>query len=104
MDENSETETSPVSTQSVVDKYLKEPTQPRKSNPLSYWKSKQDSSPLLTALALCYLCAPPASVASERLFSSASNICTDLRNRLSTTKVEYLLFLNQNLRTINYDY
>ena len=43
MNKNSETETSPVSTQSVVDKYLKEPTQPRKSNPLSYWKSKQDS-------------------------------------------------------------
>ena len=85
MDENSASETSPVSTQSVVDKYLKEPTLPRKSNLLSYWKSKRDSSPLLTTLALHYLCAPPANVASERLFSSASNICTDLCNCLSTT-------------------
>ena len=104
MDENSETETSPVPTQCVIEKYLKEATQPRKSDPLSYWKSNQGSSPFLTALPIRYLSAPPASVASERLFSAASNICTDSRNRLSSTKVEYLLFLNQNLRTLNYDY
>ena len=36
MDENSETETSPVPTQCVIEKYLKEATQPRKSDPLSY--------------------------------------------------------------------
>ena len=33
VDENSETESSPESTQSVVDAYLKEPNQPRKSDP-----------------------------------------------------------------------
>ena len=97
MDEDSESETLPVSTQSVVDKYLKQPTQPRKSNPLSYRENKQHNSPLLTALAVRYLYAPPANVASERLFT---NICTDLRNHLSTTKVEYL---KQNLHTVNYE-
>ena len=34
MDENSETKSSPFSTQSVIDSYLKEPTLPRKSDPL----------------------------------------------------------------------
>ena len=45
MDENSKTESSPLSMQSVIDSYLKEPTLPRKSDPLSYWKSNQESSP-----------------------------------------------------------
>ena len=103
-DENSETESSPESTQSVVDAYLKEATQPRKSDPLSYWKRNQENLPHLTNLAMRYLCAPPASVASERLFSTAGNICTELRNRLSPTKVEYLLFLNKNLPALDYDY
>lgn len=104
MDENSETESSPLSTQSVIDNYLKEPTLSRKSDPLSYWKSNQENLPHLTSLARQYLCAPPASVASERLFSTAANICTDLHNRLSPTKVEYLLFLNKNLLTVDFDY
>ena len=104
MDKNSKTESSPLSMQSVIDSYLKEPTLPRKSDPLSYWKSNQESSPHLTSLARRYLCAPPASFASERLFSTAANICTDLCNRLSPTKVEYLLFLNKNLVSVNFDY
>ena len=104
MDENSEAERSPESTQSVVDTYLKQPTQPRKSDPLLFWKQNQDNLPHLTSLAICYLCAPPASVASERLFSTAGNICTELRNRLSPAKVEYLIFLNKNLPALQYDY
>ena len=36
IDEKSESESSPKSTQSVIDGYLKEPNQPRKSSPLSY--------------------------------------------------------------------
>jgi len=65
MDENSEAERSPESTQSVADTYLKQPTQPRKSDPLLFWKQNQDNLPHLTSLAICYLCAPPASVTSE---------------------------------------
>ena len=38
--ENSESDTSPLSTQS---EYLKEPAQPSKSYSLYYWKGKQDS-------------------------------------------------------------
>ena len=96
MDTNSEIESSPESTQLVIEKYLKEPTMSRKSDPFSYWKSNQGNLPHLASLARCYLCAPPTSVASGRLFSSASQICTDLHNRLSLAKVEYLLFQNKN--------
>ena len=87
MDENSETESSPLSTQSVFDNYLKEPILSRKSNPLAYWKSNQDNLPHLISLARQYLCAPPA---------------TDLHNCLTPTKVEYLLFLNKNLLTVDF--
>ena len=47
-------------TQYVVEEYIKEPTKPQKSDPLFHWKSKQDSSPYLTGLAVHYLCAPLA--------------------------------------------
>ena len=104
MDKNSEKESSLLSTQSVIDNYLKEPTLSRNSDLLAYWKSNQDNLPLLTSLATQYLCAPPASLASERLFSIAANLCTDLRNRLTPTKVEYLLFLNKNFLTVDFDY
>ena len=104
IEEKSESESSPKSTQSVIDSYLKEPNQPRKSCPLSYWKDRQSMWPILSSLAQQYLCTPPATVASERLFSAAANICTDSRNRLSPKKVEQLLFLNKNLRFVNFDY
>ncbi len=104
IEEKSETESSPKSTQSVIDSYLKEPNQPRKSSPLAYWKDRQSVWPILANLAQQYLCAPPATVASERLFSAAANICTDSRNRLSPKKVEQLLFLNKNLQFVSFDY
>jgi len=50
MDENSVIESSPESTQSVVDVYLKEPNQPRKSEPLLYWKRNQRNLLHLTNL------------------------------------------------------
>ena len=86
-----------LSTQSVINNYLKEPTLSRKSDPLAYWKSNQDNLPHLTSLARQYLCAPPANVASERLFSAAANICTDLRNRLTPKKGGVLVVSKQQL-------
>ena len=40
---------------------------------------------------------PVASVASERLFSTARLIITDQRNSLDPERAEMLLFLNKNL-------
>jgi len=97
MDEHSESERS-LTTQSVVDNYLKEPNQ-SKSDPLLQWKRNQSTLPHLINLVKHYLCAPPASAASKRQFNTAGNICTELRNCL----VEFLLFLNENLHTLDYD-
>jgi len=60
--------------------------------------------PTSRAVAKCYLCAPPTSVASERLFSSASRVFTDRRNRLAPKKADILLFIKHNLALINFKY
>ena len=57
-----------------VEKYLKEPNQPRESSPITYWKEKKIMYPILGKLASKYLSIPSASVASEGLFSAAKNI------------------------------
>ena len=43
----------------------------RRNDPLLYWKNNEQSKPLLVKLARRFLCAPPGSVPSERLFSTA---------------------------------
>ena len=79
-----------------VEKYLKEPNQPRESSPIMYWKEKVIYS-ILGKLASKYLSIPTASVASECLFSAAQNIISDQRNCLDSNRAEMLLFLNKNL-------
>jgi len=81
-----------------IESYLQEPNQPRKSNPLDYWKEKQVLYPILAKLAVKYLSIPATSVASERLFSTARHIITDQCNSLDPERAEMLLFLNKNLR------
>jgi len=60
--------------------------------------------PNVARVAKRYLCAPPTSVASERLFSSASRVITDRRNRLAPKKADMLLFIKHNLALINFKY
>ena len=50
------------------------------------------------------LSAPPTSVASERLYSSASHVFTDRRNRLGPKKADMLLFIKHNLPLISFKY
>jgi len=84
---NSETE--PDSPEIIVTAYLKEPNLPmsesvpnpidpekpitRRNDPLLYWKNNEQSKLLLAKLARRFLCAPPGSVPSERLFSTAGD-------------------------------
>ena len=63
-----------------IESYLKEPNQPRHSNPIMYWQEKKIFYPVLAKLAAKYLSVPVASVISERLFSTAKHIITDLQN------------------------
>ena len=67
-----------------------------------YWKNNEQSKPLLAKLACCFLRAPPGSVPSESLFSTAGDIADGKRNRLLPEKVEMLL--NKNLLLLNFDY
>ena len=75
-----------------------------RNDPLLYWKNNEQSKPLLAKLARRFLCAPPGSVPSERLFSTAGDIADGKRNRLLPEKVEMILFLNKNLLLLNFDY
>ena len=102
--EKSDYESSTDSVEYVVDSYIKEQNQSRASDPLSYWKERECTWPILASIGRRYLSAPPSSVASERLFSSAGQISTAKRNRLAPVNVERLLFLHENLRLLNFDY
>ena len=55
-------------------------------------------------MAMTYLCCPPTSVASGRLFSSSGAVDTPLRNRLKPKHLEMLTFLHVNLKKLNFIY
>jgi hypothetical protein len=59
---------------------------------------------LLAKLAHRSFTAPATSAESERLFSSAGLILSDLRSRLKAENVEKLLFLHHNLKLFNFNY
>lgn len=80
-----------------IEMYLAEQPIARSDNPLDYWRANKDRFPLLAQIARRYLSAPSTSTDSERLFSAASHVLNEKRNRLSCEKAEQLLFLKRNL-------
>ena len=85
----------------MIEMYLKEPIQPRHIDPLEYWK---ENKLVWNSLAIMAFTIPPSSASSERLFSSAGDIISEERNRLSSEKAEMLLFLKKNLPIFDYKY
>lgn len=85
---------------SEVERFLSLPREPRNSDPIEWWESHKDEFKLLVPMALQYLCTPPSSVDSERLFSSAKQVYTDNRNRLGTDIAEKLIFIMRNDRKV----
>nr|XP_055063027.1 zinc finger BED domain-containing protein 4-like [Misgurnus anguillicaudatus] len=63
--------------------YLSEPQIPRSEQPVVYWRTNKSRFPALAEVARAYLSAPCTSVESERLFSSASHVLDEKRNRQS---------------------
>ena len=58
-----------------LERYMREPVIDRKKgNPLEWWKSNGFRFKGLSGLARRYLCCPPSSVPSERVFSTIGNI------------------------------
>lgn len=86
-----------------MDNYLKALNVPHSTDPALYWK-QTFQFPNLKKLALKYLSLKPASVDSERVFSTAGLIQSDRRNRLKPEMLQMLCFLNKNLKEINYEY
>ena len=80
-----------------LDAYLAEPliTFGRESC-YNWWANNRHRFPSLAKIARQYLCAPPTSVASERLFSGAGEIYNDRRSRLAPEKAEMLLIIKYN--------
>ncbi|QQP36332.1 Uncharacterized protein FKW44_021398, partial [Caligus rogercresseyi] len=72
-----------------LDCYLSEVLIPRSDDPLTYWRTNRGRSPELARMA--------RSTDSERLFSAASNVLDERRNRLTCDKAEKLLFVKKNL-------
>ena len=65
-------------------------------NPLEWWKENEMRFPLMANMARKYLCIPATSTPSERMFSTAGNVVTNLRTLLKPHKVNMLVFLAMN--------
>jgi len=83
-------------------KYLEEVRVPRSTDIYGYWHCSQ--YPDIEVAAQKYLSAPPTSVASEQLFSSAGQVYADRRSSLLAENAEKLLFLVYNIRMFGFNY
>ncbi|CAJ0827504.1 4706_t:CDS:2 [Entrophospora sp. SA101] len=72
---------------SIFDSIFDELGIPQNTDPLKWWAEKKNEFPLMSELALKYLCVSATSVPSERLFSDIGNQITKKRNNLSTDSV-----------------
>ncbi|KAL3045396.1 hypothetical protein OYC64_013631 [Pagothenia borchgrevinki] len=85
--------------------YLKEPViDRRKGDPLQWWRQNEGRFKLLATQARKFLCPPPSSVPSERIFSEVSAIYEKNRSRLTGEHAEQLCFLHHNLVLLNWEY
>lgn len=80
-----------------VQQYLQEPLISRLENPLEWWDSRKHVYPRLYKIMLKHLCTVATSVPCERIFSKAGQFLTERRNKLSSSKITQILFLNHNL-------
>ena len=65
-------------------------------DPIKFWLNSTSRFPLLFMMALNLLPIPGTSVPCERAFSCAGLIADDLRSQLNSTKVNFLVFLQNN--------
>ena len=87
--------------EAMVDRYLSEPLIDYKTgNPYTWWNNNKLRYPLLAKLAKRYLCSPPTSVPSERLFSGAGILYEGRRNKLTAEHAEMLLFIKNNMNLL----
>ena len=66
----------------------------------SWWNNCHSQFPYLSCTVKSYLCVPATSVNCERAFSTATDLITKKRNRLSAETVRKLTFLRDNFKHI----
>ena len=88
---------------SDIERYLMEAPAPLSTDPVIWWRDNQTRFQKVSCSARRYLGSPPSSVESERLFSIGGNIYSPKRNRLTAENGETLMFLNFNLRALNFN-
>ena len=64
---------------------------------LHYWENQSFNYPKFARFARRILAIPAASSSSERILSTAKNICGDRRTNLSASKVEKFIYIKENL-------
>jgi hypothetical protein len=70
------------------------------NDPLAWWRLKAQKFPLLSELAIRYLCIPATSAPSERVFSTAGLTIAKERSRLDPTTANELVFLHESLPSL----
>lgn len=73
-----------------------DPTEPKDGNLLSYWNTKKNVFPWLSAFARAVLCIPITSTPSERVFSVGGQVFSAKRSRLNPAKVNKTIFIHDN--------
>ncbi|CAF2440996.1 unnamed protein product [Rotaria sp. Silwood2] len=69
-------------------------------NLLQYWDANKSIYPNLARVAKKILAIPASNTSVERLFSDSGNTITDRRTRLDVDKINNLLFIKRNIRTL----
>ena len=77
-------------------RFLKQPTQPLKSDPLRWWKRNASAFPRLAMVAKTILCVTGTSTPAERMFSAGGLVINHHRASLHPRNVDSILFLNKN--------
>lgn len=102
--QSSSSSSSTLRLKNELEKYSSLQLASREADPLLWWKTNISMFPELAQIANKMLSSPPSSIESERIFSIGGNIFTPHRNRLTPEIGEKLIFLNFNLRVLNFDY
>ena len=76
--------------------YLIEPLVATDDDPLDLWRNNAQHFPQLSSRAAKYLAIPAASVAAERVFSTAGHIISHSKSSLEPETADKLIFLSKN--------
>jgi len=86
-----------VQVETEVINFLAQLCIPRATGPVVWWSQNAARFTAMSIVAKRHLAAPLTSVPSERLFSTAGDVCLDKRSCLFAEKVERLVFLKANV-------